>query len=477
MSKSTLIAAVVFAALLAAAFVTLREKPERGITHLSFTEIAPADVTRVVGHGKNEFELERTEDGWKLADGRPVQSAAADRLAEAIPRIDSSTVVTQNPDRFAELEVDDDAGTTIVVYGGDRQLAEFTVGKDAGRGANIRVDDAVYITPGVYQSLFRRDPAAWIEKKLFTLKPDGVRRVDVALGNGTSYALVKEEEGWALEDRSVLPPGFRFDSSQARNLVRSLASLHAGDVLAEDPGTETTGLDADVDVFTLADDEQEPHTLTLGRESDGDVYARATGWEQVVKIPTSRAQGLRRAPASFRDLSLMKIEPSEITRLEIRSDDQDLVFERTSAEADWQIAASPEEELDGFELDPNKVSARLFALGAARALDVAGPDAEADFASPTTVLTVTTGDGETASLLFAGGTSQGGKASVLARGNADGETYVVTEPLRADLAGGLDTFRKTAAPPGRPAFDPASLQNLPPEVRARLLQQMRTQSR
>src|SRR5690606_5261205 len=169
--------------------------------------VDPAAVTRLETRGKATVEMKKDGDDWQLADGKRADEVAIGRLLEAIPKIESSTVVTRNPERFAELEVDDEKGTTIVAAAGDRELAEFTVGKSARGGAHVRVDDTVYAVRGVFPSVFVREPDQWIEKKLFDVEREDVERIEVALADGTTYTLVTKDDQWTLEDPSVLPEG------------------------------------------------------------------------------------------------------------------------------------------------------------------------------------------------------------------------------------------------------------------------------
>lgn len=473
MSKTTLIAGVVFAVLLVAVVATIQEKPERGISRLSIGDVEPSAITRVVASGSRTYELTRTGDGWALADGRPASSAAADRLANAIAKIESSTVVTRSPERFEELEVDDASGTTIRVFDEAREVAAFTVGKAARGGANIRLGDEVYLVRGVHESTFRRAADDWAEKSVFSVSPDELREIRVSLGDGTTYTLVERDGSWALAEPSLLPEGFRFDGDQARGFGRSLVSVRAARVLAEDPGDAATGLGDGADVVTAEVAEADALEIRLGKEApDGGVYARASGREHVVTVPAHVATTLRKAPTDFRDLRVMTIAPDEVVRLRIEDGDRRIVFSRETVADEWRLAESTEEPPDGFELDPSKVTSRVAALAYARAAGAADADVAAGFEDARVSLSVETPDGESSVLAFGGETTVDGQPAHLARGNADDEVYLVPSYVKNNLTGGLETFRRAAAPAGRPNLDPAALQQLPPEVRAQLLQQM-----
>ncbi|MBM4269794.1 MAG: DUF4340 domain-containing protein [Deltaproteobacteria bacterium] len=485
MNKSTLIAVVVFVALLVGALAVLREKPERGMERLSFATIEVDDVTRIETKGEKGVELKKEGDLWKLADGKRADRAAIQRLLVAVPKIQSSTVVTRNPERFAELEVDDAKGTTVVAAAGDRELAEFVVGKSARGGTHIRVGDDVFAVRGVYPSEFVRD--AWYEKKLFDVKPEDVEKIEIALADGTTYALVRKEQDWAIEDPSVLPAGFRFDPAQAKVVANQAIFASAGEVLDADPGDEKTGLGGATDAFTLVGKDGKRQTLRLGGEDENKhVYARADGWNEVVTVSPSTGKALRKGPSDLRDLTLMSFTPADVVALDIVSGKDSIRFERDEDPSSWRIAKSSEKEPEGFRLDPNRVTQRIATVRSTRAASVAPASNAADASAAglekaSGTVTVTTKDGASSTMTFGADTKQNEVPFVFVRGNVDGETYLIADFTRDSLTGGLSTFEYQEPPPGAPGglggIDPAQLQNLPPEVRESLMKQIMEQQR
>jgi hypothetical protein len=473
--KSTLLAALFFAVLLVGVLATLREKPERGMSRISFTKVDSQAITRLVTSGKSAVEIRKEGDTWKLADGKRADAAGVKRLLETIPRIESGNVVTQNEERFAELEVDDAKGTRIRAFVEDREVADFVVGKAARGGAHIRVDDATYAARGISPAVFVRDAAGWVDKAVFTVDPKTVERVEVQLADGTSYALVQSEEQWALEDPSILPAGFRFDPNQARTLAQSVIHARASEVLDADPGAEKTGLEKG-DVFTLVSKDKSKAALALGGDNEAkNVYARADGWKELLTLPPHSARALRKAPTDLRDLTLMRANTTNAKRLEIEKDKQLLVLAKDGET--WKIESSSEKVPDDFKLDPMRVTQRVASVAGSRALGVASDPKAARLDKPTAQVRVVQEDGSEAKLVFGADTKQDGRDAVFARGNADDQVYLVTTFARDDLTRGIDSFAVQpepagGAPGGLQGIDPAALEKLPPEVRESLLQQM-----
>lgn len=481
MKKSTILAIAVFAALLVGALAMMREKPERGITRISFADVKPDQVSRIETRGKSSVKLTKDGDVWKLEDGKRADSVAIQRLLEAIPKIQSSTVVTRNAERFSELEVDDEKGTGIVLASGDRELADFVVGKTARGGAHVRVDDTVYTVRGVFPSVFAREPGQWIEKKLFDVDREEVEKVEVSLADGTRYNLVLKDSKWGLEDPSVLPAGFRFDASQAEGVANQVINARANEVLDTDPGDDKTKLGGTTDSFTLVAKDGSRKTLRLGGESDEkNVYARADGWDEVLTLFPHSSRALRKTPTDMRDLALMSFVPNDVVKLEIENGADRLRFERDVDGKTWKVAETTGEPPADFQLDPMKVEQRVVAMRSARASAIAPEGAAAKLDEPTAKLTATTDKGETAVLAFGAETKEDDRGAVFARGNADASTYLVAEFTRESLTGGLPSFAVQAAPPGGMAMgggglDAAALQNLPPDVREKIMKQLAQQ--
>jgi hypothetical protein len=472
MNKSTLIAVVVFAALAAAAVATLREKPERGITRISFASVDPATVDRVVITGPNPVELKKDGESWTV-DGKRADATAVKTLLDTVKLVESAEVVTRNRDRFAELAVDDEKGTRVQTFSAGKPNADFVVGGSAAGGSNVRVNDNVYLVKRAYKGAFARDKAQWLDRKLFADTINDATRVEVKVTGHAPYALVKDGEDWKLEDASQLPPGFRFDRNAARSLASALVSAQAKDVLDSDPGDVTTGLGdgADMLVFHLASGD--PRTLRIGaKKDDGSLYARASTRADLVTIPDHLAKSLRKPILELRDLSLMAFDAAAAKRLEIVKEKDRVVFAKDGDT--WKLAESTQPAAADFTLDPMAITRRLSTVGSARAVADADTDAPAKTGldKPSRKVNVTLADDRLVSLVFGNETKWENADAVYARGNADGKTYLVRPFARDNILGGLDTFAKREETSPLANIDPHALSNLPPEVRESLMKQL-----
>jgi hypothetical protein len=485
MKKSTTIAVVVFSVLLVAVILDQGGMSERGITRISFTTIDSAKINRVKISGNNPVELTKKDGVWFLSDNHQADPNAIDRLIEAIPKINSSDLVTSDSSRYSDLEVDDEKGSRLIAYAGSTPLAEFVVGKAASGGTHIRVDDEVYKVKKVYPNIFSKEAASWYKLKLFEAEFDKISRVDVKLADNAPYSIAKKEDKWSLVDQSVLPEGFRFDHNSARSLVSNLINLRAQKIVLEDVSQEKTGLGKGHDAFVFVDQAGKSHELLLGKVSENKddneaVYAQIAGSKDVFLLRKYSVKNLRKKATDLRDMKMIDLDPDKVKQLTIINEGKKLILAKQGAE--WKIEKSDEKIPDDFEFDSNMVMQRLRSIANAKGQELAdkkSPAAKTGLSRPSSSLAATLEDGSQVTMAFGNSTKIDTRELIYATGNIDQETYLVNKSTKSGLTRGLDSFKKREAPPmgggGMPNIDPQTLANMPPEIRAQIQKQMQQQ--
>lgn len=471
MKMTTLIALLVFVVLGAGVLLNQQARPERGITRISFTDVTVDGIDRVNIAGDKPIELRKENGKWMLSSGKRADAGAVTRMLESITRAESSDLVTENPDRFADLEVTEEKGATVRAFASGVSVAEFTLGKGARNGSYMRVGDSVYLVPRVYRGAFQRDASGWLERKLFADTLDDVEKVEVNLAGEEPYTLVKKGTDWALAEGTAVPEGFRFDDAAARTLATSLVGAQADDLLDDAPDVAEAGLGEEADVLTFhVGGESNPRTLRLGKETEGSaVYAKASTFDETITVPTYLANNLRQSFDDLRDLSLMDFDATTAKRLELQNGGEHLVF--TKVDGEWQLEQASQEEGE-FELDPNEVTRRIVDVARLRGLAFAEGN-DTTLAEPSASVTITSAGDESIRLAFGAPTKWEDDEVVIAEGNADDRLYVVSTRARDNVLRGRDSFRRQAAPANALGnIDPEALQGLPPEVRDSLLQKI-----
>lgn len=481
MNRKTILAVGVFVALGALGIWSSTRDRSRGVARVDLSQVDTSRATKVVLSGAHTAELVKDGDTWKL-DGKLADVSAIEQLLEAVPKMRSSSLVTRSRERYADYEVDDEKGTSVELYQGANKLAAFVVGKAATGGAHVRVGSDVFSVAGVFPRTFQKSGNAWLEKKVFTADLASVTKVDVKLSGMEPYQLVKNGDTWSLEG-ATLPEGFRFDNQAASRLVSSLVNLRAKDILDADPGAEKTSLGDGSDVLVLYGAEgKQLGKVELGAEDEETktTYVLAEGRPDVMTVYGASVTALRKAPLDFRDLKLMDLDTAKVTKLLVKSPEGRVELEKK--DGNWTVVSAKPAAPADFTLDPAAVTRRLSALANARGTGVVEESpAATGLASPKATVTATLEDGSAVSLRLGNTTKRDDREGVFAAGNADDATYIVAPYTQNNLTGLISTFAKPATPsaggaPDLSGLDPSALQNLPPEVRRQLEEQMRKQA-
>lgn len=493
MNRTTMIAVGVFVLLVIGVVVTRDEAPERGIERVSFTSIEEDQVTALKVSGPNEVTLTKSDDRWQVEGlGKDADASMVSRALEQVRKVNSSDLVTESPERFEELGVADENGVKVVVEAAGKELAAFVVGNGASGGSYLRVDDKVFAAEGIYKGTFDREADAWLDRRLFRgRRIDDVDKLSVSLSGQNGFSLVKKDGQWQLGDEVEVPEFFRFDKNAARNVASTLVNLRAREIVLDGVVAETgLGDGADAVTLTFAENERGEAgqvTLRLGAEvpkeeedkGPAQIYAMVDARaDEVVTLLESQAQTVRRGLDALRDMKVMEFDPAQAVKVSVRGEHR---VELEKKDGAWTLVSHSEKKDDDFEFDPGSVMRRLRAVQNARATQVL-PEmsaAAAGLTRPSAQVAVTLEDGSTVALRFGSSfKDENEREHVYLAGNADDLVYAATPFVRDNTTKGLEGFEKPATPPGgaMSGLDPAALQNLPPEVRKSLQQQMAQQA-
>lgn len=474
MSKSTIVIILVFLGLLGGVYLAKQQPAEKGITRISLASVDTDKLDEVEIHQKKDetIELKKKDGTWTVGGEHAAAKNAMDGLLSAIEQVESSDLVTSDPEHYGRFGVKDDEGIHVVAKSQGKEKANFIVGKVATGGSYVRVGKDVFLVKGVYRYTFERKKGLWYRLKLFDAKIADVK--GATLGpKDAPYRLEKQDDGtWALAKDIEVPAGFRFDPSVAGSRVSTLVNLRAKELVTDAVDDAKTGLGDPVRVsFSTGDTE---HVLEIGKAKEGDeqsIYGRVSGESAVYLLYKHNVEQLTAPMAKLRALTLMDFDPEKARRLTIVDGKKRLVLEKQGAE--WKIARSSEPIPDDFVLDQARVRQRLTAIKNARALGIfeKGTLASLGLKAPAVTITVELEEGSPA-VLRIGKKEKVEKAEwFAATGNIDSAIYGLSSWVKNNLTGGIDTFKKTK--PTAANLDPSQLQGLPPDVREALEKKMK----
>ncbi|MFZ5471725.1 MAG: DUF4340 domain-containing protein [Myxococcota bacterium] len=322
-----------------------------------------------------------------------------------------------------------------------------------------------------------------VDESLLGLSSPAV--VEVKLKDGRTVAVKLGRESDPQESSSIHPLQSQFDAVDAdKDGKLTLAELEkaATGGASEDLKKACTRaktpeafarLDVGVYAHTPKDGAVTKDDLTGGGRTAGMTPVQLEGDAQVYLVPGYASQALRKRLADLRDHSLLAFDPEKVTQLVIAAAGRRTVVKK--AGETWNLI-EPKTPPAGFELDPARVSTQLTSLKNLRATRVAEGvvPAKAGLAKPSLTVEVTTDDGKRQALKFgAEADAPSGGKELFAQGAVDAFVYALPPYEKTRLEPGVELFKKLPPPDFGNMGHIKGLEQLPPDVRAKLEAQLR----
>lgn len=470
MNKPTLAALGAFVVLLLAFFATREKEVSVGVQKFDAPVLSTASIESIVVSGANAAKLERSPNGWTVSDpAKPEAKFQADdsqvqSLLTALVEFKAPDFVTENDAKHAEYEVDAAKGTTVATTAAGKTFT-IVLGKSSkSGGAYVRKADgkAVFASPSPVSGMVKRNVSAWRKKTITTAALTDVTQVDVARADGGAFTLKSGEGGaWTL---ASTPAGFRFDANVGQRLVSQLTSLQAQDFLSADADFSK----AHVFTLTLKDGKTARVSLAPTKRDDGTFALKVDGDPQQYAVASWVAEQLDTKLEGLRDLSLTSFDPSKATKLSITAGGKKTVAALEGGA--WKLL-EPKTAPAGVEFDGNQVVAQVSRLRGLRALKLVDvPAAKAGLTSPSTLIEVVV-DGKPVKVAF--GADTGSNSEVYVKGSIDDSVYAIAGSEKATWSTGAQLFNKPPPPPNMGQMQ--GLDQLPPEIRQKLMEQLRQQ--
>jgi hypothetical protein len=309
MAASTRRLLIVFGALLVVTLVWKGVERRRTTVRVrTFAHFDTGQVTRIELGGKNEnVALERRGDRWMLVEPLtyPADPSAVASLLEKAADLNVVNLVSSNPANHDLYEVGPDTGSLVRLLGGPKgnhKLLEIYVGKLTSDFGHTYVrefgSDEVYTARGLLQGYFGKTVSAWRDHTIWELAADSIRKVE----------LTSPEHTWTLLHRDLLGAGpgtvwnlraegetVAADSSKVVRLLRTIATLRAGDFPAPGEGGEIDWSVPGMRLVVTLEDGQVHAATAVAKEGDASRrWIRKDGDETVFIVYQSSLDSIRR---------------------------------------------------------------------------------------------------------------------------------------------------------------------------------------
>ena len=310
----------------------------------------PDDIRGIKIHnGDASLELKRSYSGWQIIP-EPGDQASAEVIKQLMEAARTTLVLdlirageiggknnlSEYGLRKSQLQLD---------FSGDRDLS-LLFGKDAVDESRVYVrfenSNNVYVISNKLSRMIQRPLQEFRDRRLTTLHPSRVDRIVLKRAGG-ELELRKDGQGWAI----IKPLAARADEPAVASFVEKILRTGIDGFVAEeagDPGAYGLSEPA-AEVQLFGEGERIPQIIRIGSAApEGGVYARLIPRNVICRLPEALSKLLSVDLASFRDLSLARINLDMVDLIRVDSPASRLVLKRTA---------------DGWVLDDSKQRARV----------------------------------------------------------------------------------------------------------------------
>jgi hypothetical protein len=304
--KRTTTIAIVILLVLTGVWWLLRDEPVTRV-EAPYTVAAIDDLQRIeISHHADSdlpgrIVLHRQDGTWRLT--APVDSALAQGMSERVDRAFAGSIRTDDlrldPAQAANYDLDAVSAVGVKLFGaGDALRAELEVGKEisvpqtGARRTYIRPagTERIYRAQAEFGNLLRTDLDDWRDRRIVTVGPESLQRLEIAHGDGQVLTVHKGDEGqWSLSGAGDLPASATKINTFVNYVARARVDRYVEKSVAE------TGLDAaDLPRLVIGTDDG-TRTIVLGAHVDGDEgprYARFADKDEVFVLNDNNASRL-----------------------------------------------------------------------------------------------------------------------------------------------------------------------------------------
>ena len=361
MNKKTLTALGAFVLLAIIALVTLRqpEKGERASDHprpippLNPVEITTLDVTK----GGATTTIKNEGGIYKVTApvSYPADQSTAKTAFEALGKMDVTDLVTQQPGKQGEFEVDDKSGIRVVAKHDGKVLADLIVGKVVGAGTMVRPSGTndVWRASGISKYTVDKGPADWRDKSITTFQTTDVEKLDVTGKDGAKLSLKKtgtkegSEDKWDVVSSSVKID--KLDNSVPNGIVSSLSNWKAND-FSDGATPSAAGLDAPALTVTVGLKGGKSVTALIGNKKGDDTYVKKADAPQIFLVKKFNLERIDKRPMEFRDKTLCDLAATDLTEISVAAGDKSYTLVKNGN--DWKATKPPKLEVDAAKVTP-----------------------------------------------------------------------------------------------------------------------------
>lgn len=327
----------------------LQKKPDdfrdRRLLDLDTKLVDKLDVKTPAG----EIEMVKDRGQWTL--DKPLKARGdSQKITDLIAQTVNAHIETfENGTAPSTYGLSEPRGTISLFTEGNDKPAVLQIGRPVEKDK-----EKVYVQLSTRQSVFTLSkkiedvmnikPNDVRDKHLVKVNLDQVDRIHLAPAGKPEIVFARKQENWTIKTSGDAEANGAMVKKFAMDLQNAQISAFVSDVTSDLPkyGLDKPQLRVTFSAYASENTAESKAgenpivTVAFGRVDGNVVYARLENEPYVVSVPKSVLDEISVDPATWRDLSILKLKPEEITSIEQVRDGQTVAIERSGTNA-WKI--------------------------------------------------------------------------------------------------------------------------------------------
>jgi len=436
--RGLLVATAAFAVLAGLLYWSDHRKPSAAAANLadapSILKLDENSITRLELKKKDAPEIQLTKSGsdWKITEPRALSAdqGTVSSMLSALASLNSERMVEEKSSELQRYGLEH-PWLEVEVTEKDNRSQRLLLGDDTPTGsaayASLGGDPRIFTIPGYHKTSLDKSLNDLRDKRLLTVSPDKVSRLEIA-GANADIEFGRNKDEWQI----LKPKPMRADSDAVGGLVSKLTDarmdLSGSDAVAKESDSAFAKGSAVATVKVT--DESSTQQLQI-RKSKDLFYAKSSIVDGAYKVNSDLADAVNKKLEDFRNKKLFDFGYAEPAKLEIHAASKNYSLMRGGQ--DWWD--------NGKKMDEGSVSTLISNL---RDLS-ADKFVDSGFTTPEIEVTVTDNDGKKVEKILI---SKSG-SNYIAKRDADPNLYQITTTSVDELRKSIDGI-KLAAPASQP---------------------------
>lgn len=238
--------------------------------------------------------LSKQNDNWVVAsmDNYPADSEGISELLSKVAEFKNTQLVSNNPEKQAEFEVDSTGVEAKLMDANGTLLAHLFVGKTTPGflSSYVRAADAndVYVAQGYLQSVFDKSTRTWKDRTIFDFNKGIATQLNISSPEEIVELRLDADGTWQM----LKPVASAVKQDEVDSLLTTLSDLDTDDFAEMSDDLSEYGLDTPQSTISAVRNDGTTATLHIGKEEDGKLYVKRADTDTVFKLFKSNVDRL-----------------------------------------------------------------------------------------------------------------------------------------------------------------------------------------